>query len=327
MSRLSKDKPAGKSIHRYLRKRVDAAREVIQHARLSDRHVHGARKELKKARAALRLLRPALKNTEYRLENAALRDAAKPLSAVRDAKVLQDTLRLLAKVFREPMRALQLRGFEEVLRRHRAHARRAVLGAKSAAMVHSRRLLQQSRRRIGELSLRKDGEWTAVGAGLQRTYAQGRRALEVARQRQSSDDFHEWRKQTKHLRYALEIIKPLWPGLIGELADEMHELADYLGDEHDLTVLRQSALVERDAFASERTLAALLALIDQRQAELREKALVLGSRLYQEKPKAFAGRFATYWEEWRRGPGAVRCGPQAARFARTACQDSTGFAR
>ena len=54
--------------------------------------IHDARKRLKKARAALRLARAALTKDEYRWENSALRDAARPLSDVRDAQALIDRL-------------------------------------------------------------------------------------------------------------------------------------------------------------------------------------------------------------------------------------------
>jgi CHAD domain-containing protein len=299
MSRFSKDKSASKSVRKYLRKRVDAAREVLRHTRLSDEHVHEARKELKKARATLRLLRPALKNRTYQLENAAMRDAAKPLSAVRDAKVLLDTLHGLGKFYGEPVRVLRLDGFKRVLKRRRAQARRETLGAKSAALPRSRRLLDQSSRRIADLNMRNDDDWGLVGAGLKRVYVRGQRALAGARQRPAADAFHEWRKQVKYLRYALELFEPLWPGVIGELARETHQLADDLGDEHDLTVLRETALAEQHSFGSERTLTALLALIDERQAELRMETLSRGVRLYQEKPKAFTTRFSQYWRAWR----------------------------
>jgi CHAD domain-containing protein len=45
--------------------------------KLSGEAVHSARKELKKARATLRLLRDALSDAVYKRENAALRDAAR----------------------------------------------------------------------------------------------------------------------------------------------------------------------------------------------------------------------------------------------------------
>ena len=59
--------------------------------------IHDARKRLKKARAALRLARAALSKDEYRWENDTLRDAARPLSEVRDAQALIDTLDDLAR--------------------------------------------------------------------------------------------------------------------------------------------------------------------------------------------------------------------------------------
>jgi hypothetical protein len=87
--------------------------------------------------------------------------------------------------------------------------------------------------------------------------------------------------------------------MIGEMADQAHKLADYLGDEHDLTVLRETALTHSAVFRDDGTLGALLALIDRCQSQLREKSLLLGTRLYQEKPRVFAARFAQYWRDWR----------------------------
>jgi CHAD domain-containing protein len=128
-------------------------------------------------------------------------------------------------------------------------------------------------------------------------YKQGRRALHEARDRPDPDSFHEWRKQVKHLRYALETLSPLWPEMIDEVADQAHELSDYLGEEHDLTLLAQISVAKKDSLQNS-TLSALMALIDQYRGELRQKALSLGLRLYEERPKAFAERFAHYWAEW-----------------------------
>ena len=55
---------------------------------LRDVSVHEARKQLKRARATLRLLRDGIGDTAYRRANQQLRDAARPLSGVRDAKVM-----------------------------------------------------------------------------------------------------------------------------------------------------------------------------------------------------------------------------------------------
>jgi CHAD domain-containing protein len=298
MAHLSKDKSPGKSIRKQLNKRVQAALDILGQGRLEDADIHQARKALKKARAYLRLLRPGLKDSVYRLENGTLRDAARPLSSVRDARVLLDTLQALGKRYGEPMRVLKLDGLKKALKNHHARTRHEILDTRGGALAHSRRLLRESRSRIENLDLQQD-DWATVGAGLKDVYAKGQRALADARNRPSPETFHEWRKQAKHLRYALEMLEPLWPGFIGGLAHETHQLADHLGDEHDLTVLRGMSLGNRASFKQAPTLSALLALIDRDQGEMREKALPLGSRLYGEKPKAFAERFRQYWKLWR----------------------------
>src|SRR5438045_3832500 len=68
--------------------------------------IHEARKAIKRSRATLRLLRNTLSDHAYRLENSTLRDAAKPLSAVRDARVLLESLDdLMARARLEPKEA------------------------------------------------------------------------------------------------------------------------------------------------------------------------------------------------------------------------------
>ena len=55
-------------------------------ASISDERAHDARKQLKQARAVLRLLRAELGDTVYRRENRVLRDASRTISPLRDAK-------------------------------------------------------------------------------------------------------------------------------------------------------------------------------------------------------------------------------------------------
>jgi len=299
MAHLAKDKPGARAVAKDLRKQVDHALEILGGKGLSDEQVHEARKHLKKARASLRLLRPALKNSTYREWNVAMRDAARPLSATRDAKVLLDTLRTLGERFGEPARTLRLEGFRRALNEQRTETTQDVLGSKGTALAHSRQLLRAARAAMERLSIPRADDWGSVGTGFKRTYASGRHALAAARKAPAPDAFHEWRKQVKYLRYQLELLEPLWPGVIGELADQAHQLADYLGDEHDLSVLRDQAHAHRDAFRDAGSFDALIALVDRCQSQLREKSLLLGARLYGEKPRVFADRFATYWRDWR----------------------------
>src|SRR5436305_14370843 len=89
---------------------VGDALKALNARRVTDERIHTARKHLKRARANLRLLRNTVREAAYTRENTALRDAARPLSSVRDAKVLVETLdALLDRTTSAPRRMLLLK--------------------------------------------------------------------------------------------------------------------------------------------------------------------------------------------------------------------------
>jgi CHAD domain-containing protein len=283
---------AGKLLRRLIRK----ARRKLENDELDDSGIHDARKLIKHARATLRLMRATLSRSAYRHESQLLRDAARPLSAARDAKILVEALDGL--LHRAP-RARRTGGAGRLRRslqgERTAAWRQAVRGRDGARL--SRKLLSRARR----AAARRPGGTgrEALAAGALRTYRRGREALQQARAESSVGALHEWRKQTKYLWHQLQLLEPLWPGMIGELADQTHKLADYLGDDHDLSVLRDKVIELGDARGrSEHR--ALLRLIDRCRTELRDKAMVLGHRIYGETPAEFEARFAQYWRDWRR---------------------------
>src|SRR5262245_41791210 len=79
-----------KGTRRTVHKQIDAALEELTgaHKGPRDEVVHEARKSLKKVRAALRLVRPVIGEKAYRRENTCFRDAGRPLTEVRDARIL-----------------------------------------------------------------------------------------------------------------------------------------------------------------------------------------------------------------------------------------------
>ncbi|HST38572.1 MAG TPA: CHAD domain-containing protein, partial [Conexibacter sp.] len=95
--RLSLADAPSESIRACAREQLNGAvRELESPGDDPAKAIHQARKHLKKTRALLRLVRPALGNTVYHAENDALRDAAGKLSATRDADVLVATVDALA---------------------------------------------------------------------------------------------------------------------------------------------------------------------------------------------------------------------------------------
>jgi hypothetical protein len=219
------------------------------------------------------------------------------LSLARDSTALLAQLDKLIDRYGPPARDLALEALRKELRReHRAARRRLRQRETLAPQIAALQALydRSVRWRVGRQG------WSILGTGLKRVYANGRTAMAVARAKRSPENLHEWRKHTKYLWHQLQMLTPLWPGLLGELADQAHKLADYLGDDHDLAVLRVKVLERRDLFPDLATRRGLLALIDQCRTELEDKALVLGERIFEEKPPAFAARLGQYWSGWHR---------------------------
>jgi CHAD domain-containing protein len=241
---------------------------------LSERkpNVHGARKQLKRARATLRLLRAAIGDEPYRRENVVARDAARPLSSTRDDEVMSDALNGLSERFGTTIAGVNVRPAAHAVSANQLISIKAAL---KKAMTRAQ-------------AWRPDADrWDSIATGLRSTYRRARRALRRARKDRATDDLHEWRKQTKYLWHQLQILTPIATGPVGELADEFHHLADYLGDEHDLAVLRP------------RVPAPATELVDRRREELQDKAFALGERLYADKSQAFVHNLEKLWTQWR----------------------------
>lgn len=259
---------------------------------LTDDSVHTARKRLKELRSILRLLRGPLPTATRRNENSTLRDAARPLSDLRDAAVLIETLATLLDHYDEdakPYSPLKV----ALERRHRA----ALKAARDAGAVpHLRSTLALARQRLSHLPVPSEDGFSPLAPGLKRTYRDGRRAMHRALDDPIDDNFHEWRKRSKDLRYHLELLTPLNAPELKPLADDATDLTDYLGLDHDLAVLNALLDTTYHNTIPRKRHAALESLLLKRRRSLQKKAKKLGKSLYDEKPKAFARRITSYWD-------------------------------
>jgi len=242
--------------------------------------VHDVRKCFKKVRAALRLVREELGDDVYRAENFCFRDAARPLTEVRDAQMLVETLDKLEAPPIALIRDALLANEQDITRRvlHEEHAFAAVREFGAAALA-----------RIPTWRIERDG-FAAVESGLRRVYRTGHRALALAAENPTIENLHEWRKQAKYLWHVLQLVEPT-----KELANQAHELSRVLGDDHDLAVLRRTLAADPLTYGGHPTLKALFAFIDRRREELQRNASALGRQLYADPPKLFPSRLETYW--------------------------------
>ncbi len=293
---LKADESAAKGVKRLVRKQMQSAAAALTKPSggKQEEAVHDARKRFKKVRALLRLVRPEVGEKVYKRENARFRDAARPLSEVRDARVLVEALDALAeqsgdgKSFGPVRKALQAR--QRVIRR------RVLKDEQAPARIAE--AVEEARQRVKDWDIGHKG-WAALARGLKRVYRAGRDAFDTALAEPSVENLHEWRKQVKYLWHQLQVLGPTWPELMEQLGNQTHQLSDHLGEDHDLAVLRELIEQEGAQWAGTGTLLKLLDLIDVRRGELRHAAAQLGQRLYADRPKAFLKRLHTYWQAWR----------------------------
>src|SRR5262249_43066413 len=161
-----------------------------------------------------KLVRDELTRKTYRKENTCFRDAARPLSEVRDARVLVEALDELGRQFPEAPAGELKRARGALLRRQEETARR-VLDAQGALGAVAE-LAQQARKRVKDWAPRA-GDWSVLKAGLLRTYRQGREALAVVHAARTDANLHEWRKRVKDLWHQLKILEPIRPDVLAEL--------------------------------------------------------------------------------------------------------------
>jgi CYTH domain-containing protein/CHAD domain-containing protein len=280
--------------------RAERATERLQEAaRAEDPSacIHAARKDLKKLRAVIRLLRRELGDELYRAENDRCREAGKLLSPSRDAEVKVETLESLRERCSGRLAPADTSAWLDALRQERDDAVGQAREGDADALRTALAIVEERRARIRAWPLRT-GSWKLVGPGIGRAYRRGKREMRGAAEDPSGTNMHEWRKRAKDLWYHLRILRDARPEALHDSLGLADELAGVLGDHHDLTLLRDD-LLRRDLPLAGR--AALVAAIAGRQDELAGTAFELGERLYAKKPKAFRRKLGRGWKKWREG--------------------------
>ena len=283
--RLKLGEPLPEGIARVARGRIDDAIDELSGATDSspEEAVHNARKDVKKLRALLRLVRGELGKGVYTRENASFRDAAAALAGLRDADVMLVTLDKLEldEAVSGPLRqALE------------AHRLRTGGGGREQAGGEAIEILSEARARIVDWPL-EDDSFAVLEPGLRRMYRDGRREWRAMHKEPSVEGLHEWRKRVKELWYDHELLKPLWKPVMKAVGDEAHDLSDLLGDDHDLAVLLDWARNHADAPPE------LVEAVEKRRRDLQEQASELGARLYADRPKVFIRRLEQLYEASR----------------------------
>jgi CHAD domain-containing protein len=293
--RLRRKERVAKGVRRIVREQL---RGAIKAARDRDaaqeERVHEVRTRLKRSRAALLMIRKRVGKVADR-DVARLRDTGRRLAQPRDLAVQAHTFRLLGSRLQQalPPRLLaQLAKAEQQLH----------------AELRPKRVERELRKAAKELRTVRDGlgGWKlahgrkAVGKGVTATYRKARRAMDEARRRPSPERFHDWRKAVKALSYELRIIDRAVPALGSSLVPKVERLADILGQVHDLDCAKATVELHPRWFGSGADRASVMALVDERRAELERQPLALAESVFAGRARDVRSLIESGWDVWRK---------------------------
>ena len=276
-----------RQLRRLVCKEFRRALQELAHSKPGEEAIHEARKSVKKIRAVLHLLHDDL-GSDYRMENRRLRRVAHRLSSLRDVDANAETLRALHGRYRNVVTPAITR---TVARGLGARKRQARAGAGRLAVLATNEL-RRARKSTPD-RIRRVGRSGAVRTGITRGYRRARQVMKSLSAESDATQFHLWRRRVKDHWYHMRLIAARHATARSRVRS-VGKLEDWLGDDHNLAILRTTILAAPDRFGDARTTAVVLGCITRYQTWLRERALKLGRRLLAEKPGPF-GESITAW--------------------------------
>ncbi|MBC8038637.1 MAG: CHAD domain-containing protein [Rhizobiales bacterium] len=290
MASIRAGHPPGEAFRVLARKTLTAAAKDLKAVGVGG-SVHLARKRLKFMRSLLRFIRHALGRRNFKTANSRLRSAAAVLAAARRAEALQQAV-------------VRLQADQEVLLPELAelasiaiqvHGERATPAALQVATAEARRIVATVRGDVAHWPLAKRDMGLFL-RGLTDAYGRARRKLLEGLSSGGIATLHEARKSVIHHLHQLEMLKPLWPGMIRMWAGELLKLREALGDLNDLDELEALAIGQGPRFSSDAARDHVLQAIAARRANLVNRVRGQADHLFAEKPKAFARRIGAMWQ-------------------------------
>ena len=251
--------------------------------------VHETRKALKRLRALLRLMRPALGNEVYRAENTELGDIGRLLSGARDRHVLLETLTKLEAASGASGLVTDTRAALQSLNGGDAPS------TDGDTVRQAQHRLAAAAKRFSRMRLAGKG-FDVIGPGLEASYRKARHAFRDAYLKETDEAFHEWRKGTQQHWRHMGLLSRAWEESMGARVSEARRLSQILGDDHDLALLCAFIQSEHAEYLGAGRASEIEERARERQRELRALAQPIGKRLFAEGARNLTRRIAAYWE-------------------------------
>jgi CHAD domain-containing protein len=288
--RFKKSEAISHAIQRVFAEEISWAVGQLVHSKNRATAVHEARKSIKKIRGLSSLVKGQL-GPLYKREDRYFRDAGRLLSNLRDNDVMLQVFDVVAAKHPEmdPDRLAEIRS--NLLRRQRETSDEKQVSAQ----------VEDSLRQVKPWPI-GDLRFELLLTALTDSYRAGRKAFKRVQKSDTAENLHALRKKVKQHWYHLRLFESTNDAAIKKRLPDLHHLETWLGDDHNLSVLRECLAADAETDHDRRQVRQFIDWIDEESAGLRKRALELSERLYAEKPAAFSKHLAFLWTPPRKAP-------------------------
>jgi CHAD domain-containing protein len=296
--RISERESVKETINRILYEQIDGILENCENKR-DDFHksIHEIRKSIKRIRAVLRLVREEIGYSSYYRENVFYRDINRSTSYLRTLNVLTLSLENIQTDLADKLEPERIEPLLVDIRQQREKM--------LAGMLSSDRVLKDlsvqfmdGRSRIPTLPIHNN-KFEARAGGIERMYRQGKAYLNDSIKKTDTHQLHDMRKRMKYLWYQIEILKPVYPGLLKAYGSSLESISERLGIYHDLAVL-SAYLQENETGLEEMVRDTVIEACEFKKSAMLPDIFSQASAAYTEEPEAFIQRLDGYWKIYYR---------------------------
>ncbi len=268
----------GRSIHCQIVREIRSIQESLKDASQSNgSKVHELRKSIKRIRSLLRLLKSACKDHSFREMDNFLKITGQSLTELRESVVNEKTFAQLMLKKKEILSPATQQRIEEGLRnavialydRNQAEASNLVAHAGLQLSLIEKRLLSVQTKLIG---------YERFIDAVYSAYTKAYNTYHAALHSDDIDLIHDWRKQAKYLLLQFKLSPMLASFEYDTLRNQLDELTDLLGKEHDLAVMEEFVLQHFELEKADRK--ALSKAVNKQRFKIQQQAFHLGEVVF-----------------------------------------------